>query len=228
MKYSAMLLFLCANVLKFFSVFSMEQGQLKEQLFKAATHNDIATIKALMREKVDINVRNKYGKTALSLAATLGATEAVVELLKYRPDVNLPNNHGWTPLKKAASGSHVSQERCLEVARLLIKAGAAVDQEDDEGYTPLMNAYQSPAMTQVLIAGGANVNHQAFKDGTTALMWMVYENKIETATLLITAGAHDNLRNHTGRNARDIARSYGLDRSNILQLLEQRFGKEQK
>lgn len=202
-----------------------KQREIEKILFDAAKNDNPQTIKELIeKEKVNINACNGDGKTALSIAASFGANKALIQLLSYGPDINLPNKYGWTPLKKASNEGTVHHQRRIDSVKLLLEAGAAIDQEDDEGYTPLMIA--CPEIAEILIAHKANVNHQASKDRTTPLMWAVINNKIQTVTILIDAGAHDKLRNSQGRNAREIARNYGLDRFGILQLLEEKFGKD--
>lgn len=202
-----------------------KQRKLEKILFDAAQNDDPQTIKELIeKEKVNINARNESGKTALSIAASFGANKALIQLLNYGCDINLPNKYGWTPLKKASNEGTVHYQRRIDSVKLLLEAGAAIDQEDDEGYTPLMIA--CPEIAEILIAHKANVNHQAFKDGTTTLMWAVINNKVRSVEILIAAGAHDKLRNSQGRNSREIARNYGSDRFDILQLLEDKFGKD--
>jgi hypothetical protein len=199
--------------------------KIEKILFFAAQNDDSQTIKELIeKEKVNINARNGDGKTALSIAASFGANKALIQLLSYGPDINLPNKYGWTPLKKASNEGTVHHERRVDSVKLLLEAGAAIDQEDDEGYTPIMIA--CPEIAKILISHRANVNHQASRDGTTSLMWAVINNKIQTVTMLIDAGAHDKFRNNRGYNAREIARNFGSHRFAILRLLEQKFGKD--
>lgn len=228
-----------------------EQRKQEEALFEAARTDNPHAIKNLIeKDRVNINARNTYGKTALSIAASLGADRALIQLLGYNveacdliplseydaerkilisllgynADINLPNKYGWTPLKKAASAGHVNS------VKLLLGAGAPVDTEDSEGYTPLMNAYKNPIIAQLLIDAGAAVNHQAHKDGKTTLMWAVTDGEIAVVKVLLAAGAQDNVRDHYGKNARDIAEGWSelQDHSICLKLLEEKFGKNEK
>ncbi len=204
-----------------------QQTVLEKLLFEAAKNNDPGKIKELIEiKKVNVNACDSHGKTALSLAASFGANKAIIQLLHHNPDVNLPNKCGWTPLKKAADKNH------LETVALLLDAKAAVNQEDDDGYTPLLNAYNKPSIAKLLIAHGANVNHQAHRDNMTALLWATQENQLEVLQLLIAAGAHDKSRNkRTNRNARDVASIRAGEKNlapyaqSCLELLEEKFGK---
>jgi len=69
--------------------------------------------------------------------------------------------HGQTPLLEAVTRDEV------EIARLLVRAGADVNASTAEGRTPIVVA-QSPEMIEVLLAAGAAVGGQD-TDGETAL-----------------------------------------------------------
>lgn len=195
------------------------QREKEELLFEAARVNDVQAIQRLVtEEKVHINARDKYGKTSISIAASFGANNALTQLLAYGADINLPNKHGWTPLKKAADRGQ------KETVKILLDARAEINKEDNEGYTPLMNAYDKREIAKLLIDKGANVNHQAFKDGTTVLIWATIEGRLDIMQLLIDAGAKDNLCDKWGRNARSIAS--GARDIRLSFLLEEKFGKK--
>lgn len=195
-----------------------QQPPIVQQFFDAAIHDNPEKIRdLLLTHKVNINTQDSAGKTALSWAAYNKDNKALQELLRHHPDINLANKHLWTPLKKAASSGNEG------AVRLLIDAGADVNRADDEGYTPLMNAHENYTITQMLIKAGAQVNHQAFKDGTTALMWATIASQMHVMTLLIDAGAQDTLLNKRQENARIIAAKKSDHR--VLELLEERFGK---
>lgn len=189
-----------------------------ELFFQAAKKDDAQCIRELLQNKrVNINAQDASGKTALSWSSYNKSAMALQELLKYHPDLNLANKYGWTPLKKAASCGNV------KAVSLLIDAGADVNCADDEGYTPLMNAHDNTEITQILISAGAHVNHQAFKDGTTPLMWATIESRKDVIQLLIAAGATDTLFNKRGENARMIAAK--KSDPSLLGFLEKEFGK---
>lgn len=205
-----------------------KQIALEEALFVAAIDNNPQRITELVEtEHVNINARDKTGKTALSIAASCGAHHALQELLRHNPDINLATKYGWTPLKKAVNYAQFAS------TQLLLDAGADPNQEDDEGYTPLMNAYGNPAIIKLLIAKKADVNHQAHHDQTTALIWTAYSDRPKAMKLLLSAGAHDNFTNEDGLRARDIARIHAEDNGyharaqaqQCLQLLEEKCNK---
>ncbi|KAK6814396.1 hypothetical protein RU639_009430 [Aspergillus parasiticus] len=90
-------------------------------------------------DKVDIDAKDHvYGRSALSWAAGNGHTAVMKLLIKgplYRPwrkmaQVDAQDKHNRTPLSWAIMNGQV------EAVSLLLKAGAAIDLEDDIGGTP--------------------------------------------------------------------------------------------
>jgi len=86
----------------------------------AAYYGDLTTIRKLIDEGVDLNVWDKWGRTALSLAAGQGHLVVVELLLQKGAWVNPHEDYDTyeTPLYAAAENGH------LEVARFLVSQGA--------------------------------------------------------------------------------------------------------
>lgn len=76
-------------------------------------------------------MRNSNGETLLIAAARLGQTK-VVESLVLEIDIEEIDNDGWTALLCAAHAGHA------DCVKLLLAAGAAIDQPDQMGWTSLM------------------------------------------------------------------------------------------
>jgi uncharacterized protein len=83
--------------------------------------------------------------------------------------------------------------------RRLIAAGAAVDEMDATGMTPLMIAASQgeTAIARLLIAAKADVN-AASEDGSTALMRAASANRVDVMKLLMSAGANVNAKTSGG------------------------------
>ena len=64
-------------------------------------------MQALLAAKPDVNIQNKFGSTALIIAAQYNKPEAVGAILLAKPDVNLQTNVGWTALMRAARYSQL-------------------------------------------------------------------------------------------------------------------------
>lgn len=154
-------------------------------LLWVAYYNDLATARALLAAGADANVSNSYAETALSLAAqnrNLPLAEALITA-GARATTSKPS--GETVLMTAARGGNA------DIVRLLIAHGAQVNaRETALEQTALMwaAARRHPAVVQALLTAGAEVNARS-KKGSTALHFAVQQNDLETARLLLAAGA---------------------------------------
>src|SRR5579871_554403 len=112
----------------------------------------------------------------------------VQKLLKQKKvDVNAALPDGGTALLWTAHWNN------LEIADLLLKAGAKVNAADDDGVTPLAQAViaTSPAMVDKLLKAGANPNASEIT-GLTPLMSAAHVQNIEIIKLLLAHGADVN------------------------------------
>ena len=120
--------------------------------------------------EADVDLKDSYGRTALSWAAENGH-EGVVKLLivEGKADVNLKDDGGRTALSRAAVNGHKG------VVQQLIVGNAEVDLEDSFGQTALSWAAengQEGVVQLLMVEGKANVN-LADGFGQTALSWAV-------------------------------------------------------
>ena len=109
----------------------------------------------LIRSGADVTLANKYGVTAMTLAAEVANTEMLALLLEAGANVESPNPDGMTALLAVARTGNV------KAAQLLLNEGAKVNAaEKFGGQTPLMwaAARRHPAMMELLISKGANIN----------------------------------------------------------------------
>ena len=113
-----------------------------------------------------------------------GNAAAVRSLIEQQVDVNTPEVDGTTALHWAAHGDH------LEVADLLISAGANVGAGNRYAVTPLSLACinGSVAMVERLLEAGADPN-TASPEGQTALMTAARTGNIDVVTTLLDSGA---------------------------------------
>jgi ankyrin repeat protein len=130
-------------------------------------------------------------------AVKQGNTAVVRSLLNQRIDVDQTQPDGTTTLAWAA------QRDDLEMADLLIRAGAKVNAANDYGATPLWIACSNgnTAMVEKLLKAGADATVQLVS-GETALMTAAESGSTDIVKLLVAHGAHVNAKeNQAGQTA---------------------------
>lgn len=126
-----------------------------------------------------------------------GVQRAVEQDKRLLDVVCTPKGH--TPLMWSLNpeiGDHV------DIAEFLINAGAALDAQNDKGWTALMIAcrYEKATIADILIEKGAHLNFQD-KKGSTALMFACRQDMADTARLLIENRADLDHQDKTGSTA---------------------------
>lgn len=121
----------------------------------AVHHGDLELVEELIAHGAEADVRNDYGVTPISEAGVEGDYQMVKALLDAGANVDSPNAEGQTVLMAVARTGHV------DTAELLLERGANVNAKEEwGGQSALMWAasQKQPAMIDVLIAHGANVD----------------------------------------------------------------------
>ncbi len=96
-----------------------------ERFFKAAKSNDIKTLKELLDNGIDVNVKSQYGATALTFAADKSRVEAVKLLLERGANPNAEDSfYGSTPFYWAIFKGNT------EIIRFLLDHGADISKPD--------------------------------------------------------------------------------------------------
>jgi len=85
---------------------------------RALQDGDVEAVRELLRSGANVNTRDRYGQTALMLAAHRGSREIVELLIASGADLNVTAKYGLSALMLAIVGRHVP------IARLLARAGA--------------------------------------------------------------------------------------------------------
>ncbi len=99
-------------------------------LVHAANVNNIQIIKLfLTKTKVDINIEDQLGNTALIKAAEKGYIEIVDYLINNGADINYQNKDGMTAAMKSAEKNH------FYVLKILIENNADIERTDFTGRT---------------------------------------------------------------------------------------------
>lgn len=178
----------------------------------AAHWDDQELADLLIRSGAAVNSTNDLGATSLWLACENGSARMVERLLKAGANPNLTLASGETPLMMASRSGNA------RVAKMLIGRGANVNATDQgQGQTALMwaAAERHPDVVQALVEGGADVHARSrswrevvlpsgasgtnrrglaerTEGGYTALLFAAQQGDVETARLLLAAGANIN------------------------------------
>lgn len=204
-----------------------------------STVGNPAVVRVLLRGGADPNARSEGGATALLLAAGHGHPDAVRMLLARKAD---PNAELWpyryftyestaTPLIAAVrrSGRDEQSKASVQregagIARMLLRAGARVNERDPVGQTALLHAaaYGNLPLAQLLLRAGAAIETPD-NGGQTPLMaacagrhygltaasggWLLPPQPA-VAALLLQQGANPNARDKNGSTPLILAARY--------------------
>ena len=183
----------------------------------ASASGHLEVVKALIKAEADINLQDKFGRTALMYAKKGGyleivrvLQEAIIEaskagdlkrvkdLIAAGADVNLQDKNGITALIWANVLGH------LDVVKILIEAKANVDHQDKYGRTALIFASGSGHLLEVAEALSATDTNTRYQEKTYNLQTIMNESKkghLKSVKTLITAGANPNLQEQDGMTA---------------------------
>ena len=183
------------------------EGDGTSALHWASYRDDLESADLLIRAGAKVNAANDLGATPLWTASMNGSTAMVRRLLQAGADPNLALIAGETPLMVA------SRSGKPEVVEQLIAKGARVNVSASRGQTALMwaVAQKHPVVVHLLLDNGADVqarstvwgqvmavaphgmldyNRTIPHGGDTALMFAARVGDLESAKLLVAAGAH--------------------------------------
>ncbi|MCU1264393.1 MAG: ankyrin repeat protein [Acidobacteria bacterium] len=160
------------------------------RLADAAMHGDRDAVRSLLKRRVDVNVAQGDGMTALHWAAFRDDLEMMELLLAAGANVQAVTRVGaTTPLLIACTNGNPA------ALKVLLKAGAAPNSVNANGTTALMLAASSgnADAVKVLLDQGADVNAKEGAHGQTALMFAAALNRAAVVKVLLARGADANV-----------------------------------
>jgi ankyrin repeat protein len=162
-------------------------------LLEAVRNGRTDTVRALIKQRADVNAAEPDGTTALHLAIRDHNTAIAEALIRAGANVKAANRYGITALGLAANNGDAP------MLATLLKAGADANTAMPDGETVLMTAAKTGKVDAIkmLLTNGAKVDTTEPTAGQTALMWAAAENNTEAVKVLIEAGADVNKRSAT-------------------------------
>ena len=160
------------------------------RLVDAAKAGNSAAAISLLQKKIDVNVAEADGTTALHWAVRNDDAKLVDQLIRAGANAKAENRYGVTPIALACeNGSAPVVER-------LLKAGVSANTTGPLGETALHLCARTgkPDAVRVLLTNGARVDTIENWRGQTPLMWAAAEGNVDAMKMLIEAGADVNAR----------------------------------
>jgi ankyrin repeat protein len=165
------------------------------------------TVKLLIDSGANVNSKDSDGRTPLYFAVVRGVFSVVKLLVENGADINIKVN-GNTAFQTTIRKFRNFFPDYPKIAEYLIKSGANVNEEDDEGFTPLIfSTAKEPIFEAVklLLENGADANKETH-DGFTPLITAVGSHETKLVEYLIEHGADVNQITKAGscfENSRD-------------------------
>ena len=155
------------------------------RLIQAVKSQDAESVRALLKQHVDVNAAQGDGTTALHWAADLDNLTIADVLIRAGAPVNAANDLGATPLYLAC------RNRSAPMVDRLLAAGANANAKLLNGETALMTCARTGESKTVkaLLVHGADAKAKEPEHDQTALMWAAAQSHPEAVGMLIEFGA---------------------------------------
>jgi uncharacterized protein len=160
----------------------------------------LLSLVALPSARADISTAlNPFSAYTNNIARAAGANDVG----KVRALLASGNSANQTEEDTQRTGLHTAAiNGNLQIAAILIKAGARIDARDNLGNTPLIYAadHDHLDMAKLFIDVGAQVDAEN-KNGMTPLMIAAKDGEVEMVRTLLARGANPNKSDYTGRDS---------------------------
>jgi ankyrin len=165
--------------------FAATAATTDERLIQAVRNKDIQSVRALLKERADVNAPQGDGATALHWAAHLDDLTIADLLIRAGARVNASDDDGTTPLHLACTN------RSAPMVERLLAAGANANARLVNGETVLMTCARAgdAKAVKALLVHGADVNAKETAHDQTALMWAAAQGHPDVVQTLVEARA---------------------------------------
>ena len=181
--------------------FSASYSRMGCQLIEAASMGDIDTLRALIQEGVDINYRDRCGRTALHLACAEGHTNVIEYLLDHGADYEAKDRWGHEAMYEAMNQGKEGATKILRNHGAKIQDSLKGELTSKWFYCASKNDLVGIAK---LIQQGVDVNSSDYL-GQTALHIAVRNGSRAVVEYLIKKKIEVYLKDQSDQSALDIA-----------------------
>jgi ankyrin repeat protein len=155
------------------------------QLVRAIRAKDVEAVRALLKQRSDVNAPQADGATPLHWAAHVDNLPIAELLIKAGARANTANENGFTALHLACTN------RSAAMVERLLAAGANANAASLNGETVLMTCARAgdAKAVKALLVHGARVNDKENAHDQTALMWAAAQSHPDVVQILTETGA---------------------------------------
>ncbi|OFW44420.1 MAG: hypothetical protein A3J28_09905 [Acidobacteria bacterium RIFCSPLOWO2_12_FULL_60_22] len=173
------------GIISLLSAASLAAATADVGLVEAVKQGDREAVRALLKDRANVNAPQADGATPLAWAAHRDDLETAELLIRAGANVNAANDYGVTPLSLACTNGNAA------MVEKLLQAGANPNAAQWTGETGLMTCVSTGAVDAVklLLDHKADGNAKETQRGQTALMWAIAKKRPEVARALIEHGA---------------------------------------
>ena len=166
--------------------FSHTQNIMGSELNIAAEIGDTTKVKNLLKKGVNINERDRFGRTPLIYAALNGHDRVINMLLASHADIHAKDHFDQTAFIAAVTGGHVNS------AEILLKKGADPSAPNGEGVPPILIALgrEDFEMVDLLLKYGIE-NNSIDERGRTVLQRIIESNDTELVQTVLRRGVDE-------------------------------------
>ncbi|MBU4684536.1 ankyrin repeat domain-containing protein [Cedecea davisae] len=196
----------------------MSEKQLVTEFLTAAERGDTATLKKCLGQGVEINVTNRQGRTAVTIASLNQQYDCVALLIDAGADINLQDETCFNPFLLSCLNNDLRLLGLVlpakpDLTRLTRFGGVGITPASEKGHVEIVR--------ELLAHTEINVNHTNFLGWTPLLEAIVLndgaEKQQEIVQLLLEHGANPHMTDKYGKTPLELANEKGF--REIAQLL---------
>ncbi|WP_279048458.1 ankyrin repeat domain-containing protein [Cedecea davisae] len=196
----------------------MSEKQLVTEFLTAAVRGDTATLIKCLGQGVEINVTNRQGRTAVTIASLNQQYDCVALLIDAGADINMQDETCFNPFLLSCLNNDLRLLRLVlpakpDLTRLTRFGGVGITPASEKGHVEIVR--------ELLAHTEINVNHTNFLGWTPLLEAIVLndgaEKQQEIVQLLLEHGANPHMTDKYGKTPLELANEKGF--REIAQLL---------